>query len=129
MHDAQNLFDDATAFAGEWKVDETLDALSREGKLELIVVGIGWAAVVSLPFAIMSEKVDKRRMGYFMGLFNLSVVLPQLATTVVGYILKDALDKSVLFMICGGCLAVSSVLWLLVREDQAALAPAPALAH
>jgi predicted alpha/beta superfamily hydrolase len=40
MHDAQNLFDDATSYAGEWKVDETLDALSKEGKLELIVVGI-----------------------------------------------------------------------------------------
>lgn len=40
MHDAQNLFDDATAFAGEWQVDETLDALSKEGRLELIVVGI-----------------------------------------------------------------------------------------
>ena len=40
MHDAQNLFDDATAFAGEWQVDETLDALSKEGKLELIVVGV-----------------------------------------------------------------------------------------
>jgi len=82
----------------------------------MAVVGIGWAAVVSLPFAIMSEKVDKRRMGFFMGLFNLSVVLPQLATTVVGYVLKDAADKSVLFLICGGCLAVSSVLWLLVKD-------------
>jgi len=40
MHDGQNLFDNATAYAGEWKVDETLDALAREGKLELIVVGI-----------------------------------------------------------------------------------------
>ncbi len=40
MHDGQNLFDDATAYSGEWKVDETLDALAREGKLELIVVGI-----------------------------------------------------------------------------------------
>ncbi|MEH6437704.1 alpha/beta hydrolase [Massilia sp. DD77] len=40
MHDGQNLFDTATAYAGEWKVDETLDALAREGKLELIVVGI-----------------------------------------------------------------------------------------
>ncbi|MFC4930235.1 MFS transporter [Massilia sp. GCM10023247] len=96
--------------------------------LLMAVVGIGWAAVVSLPFAIMSEQVDKRRMGYFMGLFNLSVVLPQLATTVVGYVLKDALDKSLLFMICGGCLAVSSVLWLLVREHQGAQAGAPALA-
>jgi MFS family permease len=94
----------------------------------MAVVGIGWAAVVSLPFAIMSEKVDKRRMGYFMGLFNLSVVLPQLATTVVGYVLKDAGDKSVLFLICGGCLAVSSVLWLLVRENQAAPVATPSLA-
>ena len=94
----------------------------------MAVVGIGWAAVVSLPFAIMSEKVDKRRMGYFMGLFNLSVVLPQLATTVVGYVLKDAADKSVLFLICGGCLAVSSVLWLLVRDGAPVATTKPALA-
>lgn len=40
MHDGQNLFDEATAYAGEWKVDETLDALAKEGRLELIVVGI-----------------------------------------------------------------------------------------
>ncbi|BDT60802.1 hypothetical protein MasN3_42960 [Massilia varians] len=40
MHDGQNLFDNATAYADEWKVDETLDALAREGKLEMIVVGI-----------------------------------------------------------------------------------------
>jgi len=92
------------------------------------VVGIGWAAVVSLPFAIMSEKVDKSRMGYFMGLFNLSVVLPQLATTVVGFVLNGAADKSVLFLICGGCLAVSSVLWLLVRDSKTAPVATPALA-
>lgn len=94
----------------------------------MAVVGIGWAAVVSLPFAIMSEKVDKRRMGYFMGLFNLSVVLPQLATTVVGYVLKDAADKSVLFLICGGCLAVSSVLWLLVKDGAPVATAKPAMA-
>lgn len=40
MHDGQNLFDAATSYAGEWNVDETLDALSKDGKLELIVVGI-----------------------------------------------------------------------------------------
>jgi alpha-glucosidase len=40
MHDGQNLFDVATAYAGEWKVDETLDDLAKKGQLELIVVGI-----------------------------------------------------------------------------------------
>lgn len=39
MHDGQNLFDRATSFAGEWRVDETLEAASSEG-LEAIVVGI-----------------------------------------------------------------------------------------
>ena len=40
MHDGQNLFDAATAYAGEWGVDETLDALAKSQGLELIVVGI-----------------------------------------------------------------------------------------
>ena len=40
MHDAQNLFDVKTAHAGEWEIDEAMDALAREGKLEAIVVGI-----------------------------------------------------------------------------------------
>lgn len=41
MHDAQNLFDAATSFAGEWNVDETLAKLSASGALPpMIVVGI-----------------------------------------------------------------------------------------
>jgi predicted alpha/beta superfamily hydrolase len=40
MQDAQNLFDDATAFAGEWGVDEALDELARVRGFEAIVVGI-----------------------------------------------------------------------------------------
>ncbi len=40
MHDGQNLFDNATAFAGEWGVDETLDRLQAQGDWGCIVVGI-----------------------------------------------------------------------------------------
>jgi len=40
MHDGQNLFDDRTSFIGEWGVDEAMDQLAREEKLEVIVVGI-----------------------------------------------------------------------------------------
>jgi glycogen operon protein len=39
MHDGQNLFDEATAYGGEWQVDETMEALSRAG-YPAIVVGI-----------------------------------------------------------------------------------------
>jgi predicted alpha/beta superfamily hydrolase len=40
MHDGQNLFDAATAYAGEWGVDETLNELARTKGLEIIVVGV-----------------------------------------------------------------------------------------
>jgi predicted alpha/beta superfamily hydrolase len=39
MHDGQNLFDEATSFAGEWRVDEALEKLAEEG-IEAIVVGV-----------------------------------------------------------------------------------------
>lgn len=40
MHDAQNLFDDSTSYAGEWGIDETLNRVSEDSLLNMIVVGI-----------------------------------------------------------------------------------------
>jgi maltose/moltooligosaccharide transporter len=83
------------------------------------IVGIGWAAVVSLPFAIMSEKVDKSRMGFFMGIFNLSVVFPQLIVSLgLGIVIQNAADKSIIFVISGITLAISAVLWFFVQEKK-----------
>jgi len=83
------------------------------------VLGVGWAATVSLPFAIMSQKVDQAKMGLYMGLFNLSVVLPQLVASLgVGQWVSEAADKSLLFIICAASLAISAVAWALVKEEQ-----------
>jgi len=83
------------------------------------VAGIGWAAVVSLPFAIMTEKIDQSRTGFFMGIFNLSVVLPQLLVSLlVGTIIKNAADKNTLFIISGVALALSALFWTLVKEKR-----------
>ncbi len=85
----------------------------------MAICGIGWAAVVSLPFAIMSEKVDKSRMGFFMGIFNLSVVIPQLiASLVLGTVIQNVADKNIIFIISGVTLAISAVLWILIKEDK-----------
>ncbi|MEI6106250.1 MAG: MFS transporter [Opitutae bacterium] len=87
----------------------------------MAVAGIGWAAVVSLPFAIMTEKIDQSRTGFFMGIFNLSVVLPQLLVSLaVGTIIKNAADKNIIFIISGVSLAASAVLWTMVKESRLA---------
>lgn len=85
----------------------------------IAVAGIGWASVVSLPFAIMSEKVDQTKMGLYMGIFNLSVVLPQLvASFKMGEIVNAAADKSVVFVIAAVTLAISGALWMFVKNDK-----------
>lgn len=83
------------------------------------VVSIGWSAVVSLPFAIMSENVSRGKMGFFMGIFNLSVVLPQLIVSIfVGSFIHQAADKSLVFWFSGVSLAISAFLWVFVRETK-----------
>jgi MFS family permease len=85
----------------------------------LCIVGIGWASLVSLPFAIMSERVDQSKMGLYMGIFNLSVVLPQLvASFKMGEVINAAADKSIIFAICAVCLAISGILWISVKDKK-----------
>lgn len=96
--------------------------------LFMAFAGIGWGAVISLPFAIMSEKIDERRTGYFMGVFNLTVVIPQLATTQIGFLLSEGASRSSLFLICGTSLSISAVMWILVKERKYAGAHAERLA-
>jgi MFS family permease len=86
----------------------------------MALIGIGWAAVVSLPFAIMTEYVAPNKMGFYMGVFNLSVVIPQLICTLtLGKFFKDAPDLNIIFVVCGISLGISALLWaLLVRERR-----------
>lgn len=81
-------------------------------------VGIGWSAVVSLPFAIMSEVVDQRKMGLMMGLFNLSVVLPQIVASGLGFYIQGQDDKSIIFVISAIALTCSAICWLFVKEQK-----------
>jgi len=83
----------------------------------MVIIGIGWGSVVSLPFAIMSEVINQNKMGLFMGLFNLSVVIPQLIAVGLGSFLKSTPDKSMIFIISAVTLTISGFLWLLVKEQ------------
>jgi len=85
----------------------------------MAVLGIGWAAIVSLPFAIVSQKVNQARMGLYMGLFNLSVVLPQLVVSLgVALMISRAPDKNIIFAVSAASLALSAIAWSFVPEDR-----------
>ncbi len=90
----------------------------------MAIIGIGWGAVVSLPFAIMSEVVDQSKMGLMMGLFNLSVVFPQIAASLLGDFIQGQSNKNVIFVISAVTLTISTLCWLFVKE-QNPKTPAP----
>ncbi|MBP9875060.1 MAG: MFS transporter, partial [Haliscomenobacter sp.] len=105
----------ALGYAGIWVMGTSPAAIY----VLMGILGIGWAATVSLPFAIMSQKVDQARMGLYMGLFNLSVVLPQLVASLgVGQAVGQAPNKSLLFIICAVTLGVSALSWFFVQEPE-----------
>jgi len=85
----------------------------------MVLLGIGWASTISLPFAIISQQVERESMGLYMGLFNLSVVLPQLVASLgVGLYISRAENKNVTFVICAVCLLVSALAWTKVHEQD-----------
>ena len=57
--------------------------------LSEIGVGIAWASILAMPYAILASNLPQRKLGIYMGLFNVFVVVPQLlVATVMGSIMK-----------------------------------------
>jgi maltose/moltooligosaccharide transporter len=57
--------------------------------LSMIGVGIAWASILSLPYAMLSQAVPVRKMGVYMGIFNFFIVIPQiLAASVLGILVR-----------------------------------------
>ena len=87
--------------------------------LPMIGVGFAWASIVSLPYAILSNAVPGRKMGVYMGIFNIFIVVPQLvAATLLGVLLKTFFaDQAIFALVLGGAsFALAAVASLLVPK-------------
>jgi maltose/moltooligosaccharide transporter len=57
--------------------------------LSEIGIGIAWASILAMPYAILASSLPQRKLGIYMGLFNIFIVVPQLlVATVMGTIMK-----------------------------------------
>ena len=57
--------------------------------LSEVGVGIAWASILAMPYAILASSLPQAKLGIYMGLFNVFVVVPQLlVATVMGSIMK-----------------------------------------
>lgn len=59
--------------------------------IAMAAVGIAWASIMSMPYVMLSQSVPASRMGVYMGIFNMFIVIPQIISMVVVYFIYDSL--------------------------------------
>jgi len=62
--------------------------------LSMVCIGIAWASILSMPYAILAGAITPKKMGVYMGIFNFFVVIPQIINALIGgplvrYIFND----------------------------------------
>jgi maltose/moltooligosaccharide transporter len=87
----------------------------------MIGVGIAWASILSMPYAILTGSLPPSKLGYYMGVFNFFIVIPQIvAAALLGSIIKLPVfrgDAIFALQIGGASLVLAAVLMLRVRDE------------
>ena len=85
--------------------------------ISMAAVGIAWSSILSMPYAMLAPALPKDKVGVMMGMFNLFIVLPQIAaSSLLGFALKSFLhNEPVNVLVLGGAsMGLAALLTLLV---------------
>jgi maltose/moltooligosaccharide transporter len=89
--------------------------------LPMIAVGIAWASTLTMPYAILAGALPPAKMGFYMGVFNFFIVIPQLvASFVMGFVIKDLFHEQAIYaLVIGGvCMAIGGIFNLIVVDKD-----------
>jgi len=82
-------------------------------------VGLAWASILAMPYAILTGSLPTNKMGVYMGIFNFFIVIPQiLAATILGFMVRNLFNGEAIYaLLTGGCsLFIAAVLILFVHD-------------
>ncbi|MCW4468213.1 MFS transporter [Flavobacterium sp. MFBS3-15] len=87
----------------------------------MIGVGIAWASILSVPYAMLSGALPASKMGYYMGVFNFFVVIPQLvAASILGFLVSYFFENEPIYaLVIGGVSMLMAGLMSLMVNDNA----------
>jgi maltose/moltooligosaccharide transporter len=88
--------------------------------IPMIGIGIAWASILAVPYAMLANSIPPKQMGIFMGLFNMSITIPQIVNGIFGgLILKYVFDGDPLMSILmAGVLMILGGLSVLFIKDK-----------
>lgn len=89
--------------------------------IPMIGIGIAWGSILAMPYAMLANSIPPKQMGVFMGLFNMSITIPQIVSGVFsGLILRYFFhDNPVLCIVMAGVsMLLGAFAALLIKEKQ-----------
>ncbi len=90
--------------------------------VSMVGVGIGWATILSMPYSLLANSIPASRMGFYMGVFNFFIVIPQIvAATLLGPVVTHLLGGKALpvVLLGGACFAIAAVSLAWVPDSDA----------
>lgn len=87
------------------------------------LVGIAWASILSMPYAMLSGSVEPQKMGTYMGIFNMFIVIPQIVAALggVNFLYKLLFGEEVIYTmtLAGTLLILAGLANLLITDKRA----------
>lgn len=88
--------------------------------LPMICIGLAWASTLTMPYSILAGALPPNKMGFYMGVFNFFIVIPQIvAAAILGFFVKNVFhDQSIYALVVGGISMVIAGLMNFIVQDK-----------
>ncbi len=82
-------------------------------------IGLAWASILAMPYAILTGSLPSHKMGVYMGIFNFFIVIPQItAAAILGFFVKNLFgDEAIYALLLGGVSFVIAALLVMKVDD------------
>jgi len=84
-------------------------------------IGLAWASILAMPYAILTGSLPAKKMGVYMGIFNFFIVIPQItAAAILGFFVRNIFGNEAIYaLIFGGVsMLIAAILVMFVKDDN-----------
>ncbi|MEP7231287.1 MAG: MFS transporter [Ginsengibacter sp.] len=94
--------------------------------LPMVGVGLAWSSTLTIPYAILAGALPANKMGFYMGVFNFFIVIPQIvAAAILGFFVKSFFnDQGIYALVIGGVsMIIAGLLNFVVKDNDTVSTP------
>jgi len=87
--------------------------------IPMLAIGLAWASTLTMPYAILAGALPPEKMGFYMGVFNFFIVIPQIvAALILGVLIQVFFDNQSIYamLLGGGSMLIAAVMNLWVQD-------------